>query len=171
MNDCLEWVGLKHLNFSFQDNVMARIDDVGWTKNNTWNTQLSLKQPSNAGSGGKAYAKNFRKTRKNIDAGNSPLRAMLDDHYQRICQWEPVERDQIESCKSAPVAVEARRKHGSETKALLQVLSKDQKDQPVFTVCSFPFRSCIEVFWKQKPSESKAKCYSLAHCPQSNGVE
>lgn len=34
MNDCLEWVGLKHLNFSFQDNVMARIDDVGWTKNN-----------------------------------------------------------------------------------------------------------------------------------------
>ena len=62
------------------------IDDVGWTKKNTWDTQLSLKQPSNAGNGGKAYAKNFRKTRKNIDKGNSPLRAMFDDHYQRICQ-------------------------------------------------------------------------------------
>lgn len=63
--------------------------------------------------------------------------------------WEPVERDQIESCKSAPVAVEARRKHGSETKALLQVLSKDQKDQPVFTVFSFQ-----KLYWSVLKTET-----------------
>ena len=77
---------------------------------------------------------------------------------------EPVERDPIESCKSAPVAVEARRKHGSETKALLQVLSKDHTDQPVFTVFSF-----LKMFGNVLKTETfriKIKCYPL-HIPHN----
>lgn len=140
---------------------MARIDDVGWTKQ-TWNTHLNLNQPSNAANGGNSYAKNFRKTRKNIDKGNSPSCGprLMTTTKGYANTWEPVERDQIESCKSAPVAVEARRKHGSETKALLRVLSKDQKDQPVFTVFSFQ-----KLFWNVLKTETfRIKIQMLPSC-------
>lgn len=118
-----------------------------------------------AGNGGKAYAKNFRKTRKNIDKANSPScgPCLMTTTKGYANTWEPVERDQIESCESAPVAVEARRKHGSETKALLQVLSKDQKDQPVLTVCSFQ-----KLFWnvlKTETFRSKSKMWLTCTLP------